>query len=229
MKRIVFLVLTFTLLLLSEAITLLATGAESATKPVTNTIQADSIGFFYRQDEKTRFLELKNQWQSEHRGEVDMNKAISIAEQAYQASSVDAPLTAWRYHGGPSPWIMTAKVHLFNDGTKAYLNVPLAVTVRARGGDLRVNPALQLTDFSNLEKTARWLPVSGTKTITIPAFAPGEDMLLEVTRFSVLDFLSRHPNRWPTELEVQVSNPQFGAVKQSISLLPDHFVMPSIY
>lgn len=242
-KRAFFILLVLGLLLLSEAITLLATNADglpgteikagvSAVRPANvsaRDIKVASTEFYYRLDEKARFIELKNQWQSQHRGELPIEQAQIFAQDAYAQASVEEVLNRWRYHGGPSPWVFTGKAHLFNEGEKAYLNVPVSVSFRAKVGDLRVNPALQMTDFKYLKQTARWENLPGSHSRTIAAIAPSEDILLDLGQVHLLAFLAAHPNRWPTEIEVRISSPQFATVSKTIELIPDHFVTPAFY
>lgn len=238
-----FILLVLGLLLLSEAITLLATNADglpgseikagvSAIRPANASVSDIKVAgaeFYYRLDEKARFIELKNQWQSKSRGELPIDRAQVLAQDAYEHASVEEVLNRWRYHGGPSPWVFTAKAHLFNEGEQAYLNVPVTVAYRAKLGDLRVNSALQLTDFNHLKQSARWEKLPGGQSRTIPALAPGEDLLLDLGRVELLALLAAHPNRWPTEIEVQISSPRFATVSKRIELTPDHFVTPQIY
>jgi hypothetical protein len=223
-KRPVFIVLVVALLLLSQAITLLATRAGTPKAP----IRVESIDFYYKMDAKARFLELKNRWQSENRGMLAINKAGEMAKEAYDQSSVESVFDQWRYHGGPAPQVFTGKAHIYNSGKSALLNVPVSVTVRAKVGDLRVDPLIQMTDYDYLKETATWEMVS-SETITIPALAPGEDMLLPVMKFRLLEFLAAHPNRWPVLLEVKISSALLGTARKTISLVPDHFVVPVLY
>jgi hypothetical protein len=233
------------LLLLSQALTLLSakadnvlngslTGSVSRSAPArpasgSQGLQVASANFYYRLDEKASFIALKNQWQSEHRGELSPDQAQLFADQAYDKAGVEEVLTQWQYHGGPNPWVLSIKAHLFNDGAKAYLNVPVQVTVRAKLGDLRVNPAIQMTDWTHLQKSARWATVSGPQIITVSAIAPGEDQLLSLGRINLLSYLCKHPNQWPVELELQLRSSQFAPVSQRITLKPDHFVTPTWY
>ncbi len=245
MQQTVLIWLVLGLLLLSQALTLLSAKADnvfsgSLTGTVSRSVparprsanqglQVASADFYYRLDEKASFIALKNQWQSEHRGELSPEQAQIFADQAYDKAGVEEVLKQWQYHGGPNPWVLSLKAHLFNDGQKAYLNVPVQVTVRARMGDLRVNPAIQMTDWAHLQQSARWKTLSGPETITVSAIAPGEDQLLSLGRINLLSYLSKHPNQWPIELEMQLRSPHFAPVSQRITLKPDHFVTPTWY
>jgi hypothetical protein len=224
MKRVVFILLTVCLLLLSEAITLLSTKAASM-QPA---IQVQSLDFYYKQDEKARYLELKNQWQSEHRGEIPLRNAAELATQAYAQADTEAPLERWRYQGGPSPEVFNSKIHLFNSSKQALLHIPLRITLRARVGELRINPQTELTDYTHLANTAHWQTIA-VETKSIPALAPGEDLQVANTTFQLLDFLGKHPGHWPAQLEIEVKVPQLGANRKTISLTPDHFVVPILY
>jgi hypothetical protein len=233
------------LFILSEALILLATNAyglpsvqikgivtttsPSGGSPSIRDIQVAGTDFYYRLDEKARFIELKNQWQSEHRGELPIERAQIFSEMAYEQSSVDTVLQQWRYQGGPSPWVFSAKAHIFNNGDTAYLNVPVHITYRAKVGELRVNSATQLTDFKHLSQSAQWNSLPGSHQTSITSIAPGEDMLLDLGRVNLLAFLASHPNQWPAEIEVSISSPRFNTVRHTLQLKPDHFLTPSIY
>ena len=197
--------------------------AEAATGR--GSLKLQSFNFYYRLDEATRYLELKTQWQSEHRGEVSISEAIHLAMEAHQASDMDAPFTRWRYQGGPSPAIFGAKAHVYTTGQKAMLNVHFLVTMRAKVGNWRVNPTLQLTDFEGLARSAHWEQVS-QQTFTIPAIAAGEDVMLTLSEFQLYRFLQKHPNQFPVELEVRLSNPLLGTVITTLPMRPDHFMTP---
>ncbi len=229
MKRFVFILLILGLLACAQVLTFMATDA-SAARGVSNTttLKTASLDFYYKLDEKARYLDLKNQWQSKHRGEFSPRQAVELADEAYKKASVEAPFEKWLYHGAPAPRVFTGKLHLYNSSKQALLDVPLKVTLRAEVGDLRVDSVVQLTDYGHLSKTARWMTLS-EQTVSIPAVAPGEDLQVEVMRFRLMEFLAAHPNRWPSQLEVQVSGPQVGTVKKSLSLAPDHFVVPVLY
>jgi hypothetical protein len=258
-KRTVLIFLVLGLFILSEALTLLATNAGGLSnvelkgsvnkkglsnvelKGVINKegptkfnltdlgIQVWGTDFYYRLDEKARFIELKNQWQSEHRGELPIEQARIFSEMAYDQSSVDEVLRLWRHQGGPSPWVFSAKAHIFNNSDTAYLNVPVHITYRAKVGELRVNSATQLTDFKHLSQSVQWNSFPGSHQISIAAIAPGEDMLLDLGRVNLLAFLVSNPKQWPAEIEVSISSPQFKTVRQVLKLTPDHFLTPYMY
>lgn len=223
MKRAVFILLIIGLFVCSQALTLLATRAATG-QPV----KAESIGFFYKMDAHARYLDLKTKWQSGHRGELSIEQASELATEAYEKSSVESPFEKWLFHGGPSPYLFKGKLHIYNTTSAALLQVPLAVTIRAKVGELRVDPTIQMTDFEHLNATARWETVS-QENLSVDALAPGEDMLVDVMRFHLLKFLKEHPNQWPTRLEVVVTSPQLGTHRQQLELVPDHFVVPVLY
>ena len=195
---------------------------------VARLLKVQSMDFYYRMEQESRYLDLKNQWQSHHRGEITQKKAIEFARQADQASDMETPLTAWQYQGGPAPYIFRAKAHIFSTAPKAMLNVPFTISVRANVGQLGVIPSLQLTDYERLRSSARWVEIS-KKTVTVPAIAPGEDLLLPLMEFQLLLFLERHPQSFPVTIEVLLSSPQLGSVSKTLPLTPDHFVMPVFY
>jgi hypothetical protein len=141
---------------------------------------------------------------------------------------METPFKQWRYHGGPAPHVFTAKAHLYSTGGQGLLNVPFTITVRAKTGNLRVITDLQLTDYETLQSSARWLTVS-KRTVRVPAIAVGEDLLLPLMEFQLLDFTRKHPTQFPILIEVQVSSPLLGTVTRTMPLNPDHFVMPVLY
>lgn len=223
-KRFVFILLVVALLLTAEMVTIWATRADTPLRP----IKADSLDFYFKTDENARYLDLKSKWQAETRGEITFQKASELAEEAYTASSVESPLKLWRAQGGPAPNIFHSKIHICNTGKEALLNVPMTATLRARVGELRVKPDIQMTDYDHLERSSKWVSL-GQSTVNVPAFAPGEDMLLEMNRFKLMEFLSKHSGRWPVEVEVKVSSPQMGTIRKTMALIPDHFVVPILY
>ena len=191
-------------------------------------IQVQDLQFFYKMDAEARYLDLKNEYQSTHRGEFQAAEAESLAIEAYQKASVDAPFARWLYHGGAAPNIFTGKLHLYNAANRAMLNVPYTVTVRIATGDLRVSSDLQMTDFAHLKATRRWQTLKNEAKV-IPVFAPSEDMQLEVMSFNMLTFQKAHPNQWPTDVEITVRSPQFETTKRTLQVVPDHFVVPVMY
>lgn len=224
MKSFVFILLTLALLLLSEAVTLLSTKAATAPTP----LQVQALDFYYKQDEKVRYLDLKQQWQTAHRGELPVTKAAELADQAYSQATIESPLEEWNYQGGPSPQVLSGQIHLYNTSQQALLNVPLTVSLRAQVGELRVNPLLQMTDYKHLEASAQWQSLSNSR-ISIPVIAPGEDMLVDVARFQLLQFLAKHPSQWPARLEIEVKAPHMATSRKTLTLIPDHFVVPVLY
>lgn len=225
-RRLVFLLLILGLLLCAQYITILATHASP--KQLPQSLKVASLQFYYKLDENARFLDLKTQWQTEHRGALSLQKAAEFAEIATKQASVEAELLHWRAQGGPSPKIFTAKLHLFNPGCKAILDIPLTITVKANVGELRVSPTTQLTDYGHLRRTAHWETIS-THTLHIPVIAPEEDQLLEVAQFRLLEFMGTHSAQWPEAVRVTVSSPQLGIVEKQLSVLPDHFVISTLY
>ena len=214
------------LLFLAQVVVLWATHADASAG--STGLKAESLEFYYKTDENARYLDLKTRWQSETQAELTYLKVSELAEEAYKSATVESPFDQWRYQGGPAPNIFSGKVHLYNTGKQAWLNVPVQVTLRAKVGALRVNPALQTTDYGYLQQTARWETVS-TRTVKIPVIAPGEDIQVEVGRFNLPSFLAKRANQWPAEVEFQITAPQVGQLSKSIPLIPDHFVVPVLY
>lgn len=191
-------------------------------------LKVASLGFYYKQDENARYLDLKTQWQTEHKGLLSGQKASEFADTAYQQASVEAPFSQWRAQGGPAPKVFSAKLHLYSNTKAAVLNTPISVSVQANVGDLRVSPITQLTDYRYLQQTAHWETLE-TRQLSVPVIAPEEDQLLEVMQFRLLSFLNSHPNQWPTAVRITISSPRLGVAEKQISLLPDHFVVPVLY
>lgn len=205
---------------------MLATHASSERQ--TEGLRVASLQYYYKLDEHARFLELKTKWQTEHRGEIPLRKAAVLAQEANKKAGVEAELPHWRAQGGPAPNIFFAKLHLYNAGRNAILDIPLTVTLKANIGELRVSSATQLTDYGHLRKTARWKTLS-TETLRIPVIAPEEDQIVEVAQFRLFEFMEKHPSLWPESVEVTVVSPQLGMVKKRLTMLPDHFVVPTLY
>ena len=232
MKRTLFITMVAVLLLLSELLTLnnaqeRSQAATGRLEP-THALQAQSLDFFYKEDARARFLDLKNNWQSAHRGEIPMSTAAEFATEAHAAASVEVPLKQWHAQGGPAPEVISSRLHLFNTTPRAFLNVPLRVSVQAKTGELRVNPAIQMTDYAHLRQTARWQTVL-SETVPVAAIAPGEDLQVEVMTFHLLDYLKQHPGQWPSEMQVTVDSPLLGHQTQTLPMIPDHFVIPTMY
>ncbi|MEB3286247.1 MAG: hypothetical protein VKJ04_01965 [Vampirovibrionales bacterium] len=192
-------------------------------------VTLEHVTFYYKTDEEVRFVEKKSAYQAKTRGQLPPDVAEAFADEAYAESSVEKELDKWRYHGGPAPNVITAKAHLFNESSQAKLDMKLNVTVRAKVSNLLVDPKTLLVDYGYLKKSARWRTLS-KKTITIDALAAGEDYLEDVMRFELLKFTNTHKGQWPSELEVSVSSPDADkSVSASITLTPDHFVVPVLY
>lgn len=190
----------------------------------------EEVVFYYKVDEEARYVDLKNQYQNKHRGEIPLAEAENLAWQAYRKATVERPLEKWLYHGGASPNIFTGKAHLFNKTKNALLDVKLDITLRARVGKWLVNPDIQMTDFAYLVKTAQWRTL-WQESRTVPVVAPGEEMLVRALgRFNILRFMRLNPNEWPMEMELTVRAPALNEqVKTTLELVPDHFLVPVLY
>lgn len=185
--------------------------------------------FYYKTDEEVRFADKKTNFQSKNRGNLPPAVAAQLASEAYEESSVEQELTLWRYHGGPAPNVITAKAHLYNESSQARLNTHLNTTLRAKVAPLLVDPKTLLVDFRNLNTSGKWVALDKRSTL-VPALAAGEDSREEVSRFDLRAFLAKHPNDWPVELEITVKCPESGqTVKKRLTLIPDHFVVPTLY
>lgn len=190
-------------------------------------LTVESVMFFYKPGAEVHYLTLKTGWHNRHHGELPLETAAGLARTAYEKADVEKPFEQWLFHGGPNPNVFSAKAHLYNNANQARLNTKLSITVRAKTGDLLVNPLTLLTDFDHLNATAHWRTLE-KRTITIPALAPGEEMRIEVMALNLLAFKQANPNRWPIQLEVTVSIPGSSAIGK-LELVPDHFVVPTLY
>lgn len=189
----------------------------------------EHVEFLYRLDEEARYVDLKTQYQSRTRGKLPEKEAESLALEAFEKASVEKPFTHWRYQGGPDPNVFLIKAHLYNQSSQARLNTNLSATIRAKIGELLVNPKLLLVDFSHLQQTAQWQTIE-TVQKEVPVMITGEEILVEISRFELLKFLNAHPNQWPTEIEVTVSSPDAAnSATETLKLTPDHFSVPVLY
>jgi hypothetical protein len=241
-KRPVLIAVVAFLLLLSEGVILYATRAESAPAPISaglilkpisaglilssasaSILRLQELAFYYRQDEAVRFLSMKNLREHELEHILPASELPELARKAYKASTVETQLISWRKHGGPAPHCFSAKIHLYNQSNQALVETPLKVVVRVKMGVLKVDPVLHLTDYDNLNRTAQWMTIRKS-TVIMAALAPGMDKQLDVLDFELLPFLAAHPGYWPTEMEVSVKVLDLPLSKQTLTLLPDHFV-----
>lgn len=192
-------------------------------------LNLEHVVFYYKTDEEVRFADKKANYQSKARGRLPADVAIQLANEAYEEASVEQELNQWRYHGGPAPNIITAKAHLYNESAQARLNTHLNVVVRAKIAPLLVDPKTLLVDFNYLKSNGKWLTLD-KRSVSVSALAAGEDSREDVTRFDLRAFLAKHPNDWPSELEITVKCPESGqTVKSRLTLIPDHFVVPTLY
>jgi len=225
----------FLLLSLKPLIGLAAEGSSTTTLSaplqghVSNAqLKLQSLEFYYKLEAETRYLDLKTEWRSAHFDEITLCQANELAVKADLASELETPFQQWRYQGGPAPRVFTAKAHIYSTGAQALLNVPFTITVRAKVGELMLIPSIQMTDYKTLEATARWLTIS-KQTIRVPAIATGEDLLLPLMEFQLLDFEAQHPNQFPIAIEVQIASPFLPTSSKTLTLRPDHFVVPVEY
>ncbi len=224
MKRTALILITTLALLTSEALTLMATRAALPQKPMA--LQAQSLGFFYKQDAPVRYQGIRSRWKAKHTNELTLDADAELTRLAYEQANVEAPLEEWRFQGGPAPGLFSGKLHLYNNGSEAMLNVPLKVVVRAFVGELQPDPMLKLTDYDRLESSARWEDVSSS-VVQIPAVGPGSDKQVEVMRFELLPFLAQHAGKWPLRVDITVSAPNMASSHQVLTLIPDHFALPA--
>lgn len=189
----------------------------------------EEITFYYKADAQARYLDLKNKWQQDHAGLVPADTLQQFAIDAWNKASVEKPFEVWLAQGGVSPKVFIAKAHVANNTDEARLGVRLTVTVKARIGDLRVDPTLLLTDYDYLAATARWQTLE-SKTVTIDALAPGEEMLVPLTQIEIMALQKRYVDQFPVEITVEAA--MTGAdnkrqqAKATLPLTPDHFVLP---
>ena len=191
--------------------------------------KVEKILFYHKSDAETRYIAKRAAWQSENRGAIALEDAEPLALEAYEEASLEKPLELWRRHGGAHPQVITAKAYLQNPTDKALLDLKLQVTVRAKRGELRVDPQLLLTDYDHLNRTGTWEQIL-QYTQTIPVLAPGEEILAPILQFQLLRYLRFHPNQWPESLQVEVVllNTKPSQKKlATLRLIPDHFVLPT--
>lgn len=191
-------------------------------------LRIERVQFYYKADEEIHYLSLKKNWLKTHPAQLSLTQAGSLAEEAYNKATIDTPLEFWRYQGGPAPFLLSAKAHIFNDSPEAHLNKKFRVLVKAKIGSLGVNPNTLLVDFNHLNNSGRWKTLSN-QIIEVPAIAPGEELLLDVMQLNMIAFMATYPNQWPTEMTVDVSMPgSFAQAAQTIELTPDHFMVDGL-
>lgn len=198
--------------------------------PNPNNKLIEEVVFYYKIDEETRYIDLKNKYQNRNRGEIPLQKAALLAQEAFLKASVEKQLDKWLFHGGASPNVFMAKAHLFNKSKSALLNTRLDITLRVREGEWLVNPEIQMTDFAHLVSSAKWRTL-WHHTEVVPVVAPGEDLRVPVLGyFNVLRYLRFNSNAWPVEMELVVRAPALGEqATQRLELVPDHFLVPLLY
>lgn len=191
-------------------------------------LRIERVQFYHKIDEEVNYLSLKKDWLTSHPTSLNLAQAGKLAEDAFEKSTVETPLEEWRYHGGPNPFVFTAKAHIYNDSPEAHLNKKFKIIVKAKIGNLGVNPNTLLVDYNHLKNSATWKTLSN-QSITVPAIAPGEELLLDVMQLNMLAFMATYPNQWPTELTVSVSMTGSNAfAEESLHLTPDHFMVEGL-
>jgi hypothetical protein len=244
MKRRFLIAIVVSLLLISEGLVLLKKEAKAQSlpqpvsagltlKPISagvilasssaSILKLQELSFYYRQDEAVRYLGLKNQREHELNRPLPISEVLNLSRKAYKASNIETPLDHWRKQGGPYPRSFSAKIHLYNQSTKAVVEAPMKVTLKAKMGVLQADPTLHLTDYETLERTAKWVTIHQTK-VPLSALAPGMDKQFDLLEFEMLPFLAANPGKWPLEMEVSVKVLDLPLAKQKISLIPDHFI-----
>ncbi|MEM0952148.1 MAG: hypothetical protein AAGI66_08420 [Cyanobacteria bacterium P01_H01_bin.74] len=215
---------SFVLLLFAELISLWASPAAEQL----NQLHLNSLDFYYKKDAYTRFLDLKQKWQTRHQKALPYWVASQLSEQAYAKATIESPISIWQYDTANAPNILEGKAHVFNKTKQPLFNVALQVTLRAKAAQLAVTPETQMTDFDHLEATAEWQELS-EKAFVIPVIAPDEDILLPLAKFSLMAFKQQFPDQWPLKVQVTVDSPALNYTEKTISLIPDYFVMPALY
>jgi len=243
MKRRFLLAIIVSLLLLSEGAVLLKQAkaqplpppisAGLTLKPISagvilasssaSILKLQELSFYYHQDDAVRFLNLKNQREHELQHPLPVSEILNLSRKAYKSSTVETPLDQWRKQGGPAPRCFSAKIHLYNQSTKAIVEAPMKITLRAKMGVLQSDPALHLTDYETLERTAKWVTIHKA-TVPLSALAPGMDKQFDLLQFEILPFLAANPGKWPLEMEVSVKVLDLPLATEKISLIPDHFI-----
>jgi hypothetical protein len=226
MKKVILVFTSLALLLCAEALTLMVRSAADKTSP----LKLDNIGFYYKQDEHARFMDLKTQWQTTHRSELPYSVARQLALKAYNKANIEALISSWHYDSGLFPNIITGKASIHNPDSSAKLDIPVSVILQAKTVTLEPTVLLstQMTNLNDLQSSAHWVTLS-KKNFTLPVIAPGEDVLVPLVQFSLMAFKQQHPHQWPLKLRVRFNSTLIGKGQQEISLTPDYFVMPSLY
>lgn len=212
----------------------LALWAGGSVRPAWAEAVIEDIGFYYKPGEEALYLKEKNTWKGTHLSEdFSLQEVEQLAWKAYQKATVEKPFTEWHWHGGVSPRIFRAKVHVHNlSQSEAITNGELMVTLKATLGELRVDPRVLVTNYPYLKKTAQELFLL-KETYQLPPLAPGEEMLVPTMTFQLFRFLRQNPNRWPIEMKVEaVLRPTASgntAKAAKLLLTPDHFVVPAWY
>ncbi len=195
-----------------------------------STVLVEDVDFWYRLDSDTKFLDLRSEWESGHKGNITLEELADLAWDAYNQSDVEDRLEIWREQGGPDPLVFAPKIHVRNNTNRAWLNVKLKVVIRAKIGELLADPELFLTDYDHLSATAAWENLY-VEDLTIDVLAPGEEALVAATPFQLYDFLSIYKNRWPEYVEVEArltefADPETGVKARALQMIPDHFIVP---
>lgn len=212
--------------------------AEAATP-----VQLEEVRFYYRMDSDARYTVLKVQWQNAHNEPYTEAIGERLSLRAFNNASIEKSFEVWRQQGGPHPLVFFVKAYLRNPTQTAILNQAVQVTVKAKTGPLRVDPQVLMTDYNYLKRTAQWETLL-TQVVNVPVLAPGEEILVPITKFQLMRFLRLHPNSWPESIQVEAvlqessaspaakngknaaKNPRKSA---TLELLPDHFMLPEAY
>ncbi len=193
------------------------------------TLVIESVDFYYKADEELYFVDLKTKHQNQHHGLVSAEVQEDLAWQAFDKATLEKSFTKWVFHDHPKPNVLMAKAHLYNNTGKAHLNVAVKLYVDAYVGDLRVNPDTLLVNFDHLETTAQWERIM-EETLIIPALEPGEELRLTLMRLNLKKYLRLHTNQWPTKVQVSVELHNFNQTNgETLELVPDHFLIPTLY
>jgi hypothetical protein len=189
-------------------------------------ITVESVDFQYRPDEAARLLALKQKWIKSKGRRPNLIELGDLAMQAYTMSTLDEPLPIWRAQGGPSPWVFRPRVYLVNGTDEAVLNQTVKLEVRAKMGELRVDPDALLTDYGFLEQSAQWQTLY-QEDLQVPVVAPGEDKPVDAKLIVLSNLLGTSQSQWPVLIEATAT---IGTEQKSVSLrlVPNHFVLPDM-
>ena len=193
-------------------------------------IQVLRVAFYYYSDAETKYRILKEQAQKGHPHLLGYYEMDGLYLKAISESKVKEELKIWKYQGGPSPYYIMAGAHIRNNGSAALTDVKLNFGFSFKAAELRVNPNSITTDYSDLNKQAKWSNWF-VKKVNLKVVPPGEYMVIYTEDISLCTLMKRLGDKWPINIKVTAkaySNPNSYKTNDSgtkvLELVPDHFV-----